>query len=242
MVFPSFSGRRANWAATKAAAPEEMPTSSPSFLASSRPVRMASSLLTSTTSSTMPASKVSGTNPAPMPCILCGPASPPFNTGVYITEGYNIQGSIGETITFRLYDHSSQSELDVVSNYSIVFQANQNIGNAVNPQYIDFYTMSSSYYMLITDESQLVEGRKYLIASGFDGTAMAVGGPLEGGTISEGVEITCANKKTNQSTPAVPAQGYVFQFTMGQYNDLWTLYDGVNMNFLVTDESGDLKT
>lgn len=166
---------------------------------------------------------------------------PPFNTGVYITEGYNIQGSAGETITFRLYDHSSQSELDVVSNYSIVFQANQNIGNAVNPQYIDFYTMSSSYYMLITDESQLVEGRKYLIASGFDGTAIAVGGPLEGGTISEGVEITCANKKTNQSTPAVPAQGYVFQFTMGQYNDLWTLYDGVNMNYLVTDESGDLK-
>lgn len=37
MFLPTFSGRRANFAAAATAAPEEMPTSSPSWAASSRP-------------------------------------------------------------------------------------------------------------------------------------------------------------------------------------------------------------
>lgn len=64
---PRFSGRRASWVAPNTAAPELMPTSSPYSAASCLPVRMASSLLTVSTSSTISALYVLGTKPAPMP-------------------------------------------------------------------------------------------------------------------------------------------------------------------------------
>ena len=51
MFFPAFSGRRANFAAAATAAPEEMPTSSPSWAASSRPASKASSSSMAMTSS-----------------------------------------------------------------------------------------------------------------------------------------------------------------------------------------------
>ena len=44
MFLPSFSGNCANWVAALTAAPEEIPTNRPSYFASSRPVRIASSL------------------------------------------------------------------------------------------------------------------------------------------------------------------------------------------------------
>ena len=52
IVFPSFSGSRASCRAAYTAAPEEMPTNKPSFCASSRDVRMASSPSTWMISST----------------------------------------------------------------------------------------------------------------------------------------------------------------------------------------------
>ena len=61
--------------------PDEMPASMPSSLASRRAVTPASSFLTRITSSIRSARSTSGTNPAPMPWILCGPGLPPERTG-----------------------------------------------------------------------------------------------------------------------------------------------------------------
>ena len=166
---------------------------------------------------------------------------PPFNTGVYITEGYNIQGLAGETITFRLYDHGTQSELDVMTAYSIPFVPNQNIGNAVSPQFIDFYTVTPHYYMLITDESQLVEGRRYLIADGYDGTVMAMSGYDEEEEMRFAVGMTCEHHKTNQAPAVVPAMGYVYQFTLGSLDEQWSIYDEANEAYLVADENGSME-
>src|SRR5208283_4551998 len=66
---PAFSGRRATCRAATTAAPDEMPTRSPSSLASRRARLTASSLPTVTTSSMRSSSYTPGTNPAPMPWI-----------------------------------------------------------------------------------------------------------------------------------------------------------------------------
>ena len=67
MVLPWFSGRFASSEAAHIAAPDEMPTRSPSDCESRRLVRMASSSLTQMTSSTMARLKVEGIKLAPMP-------------------------------------------------------------------------------------------------------------------------------------------------------------------------------
>lgn len=51
MTLPAFSGRLASCAAAKTAAPEEMPTKTPSLRASARPVANASSFCTGRISS-----------------------------------------------------------------------------------------------------------------------------------------------------------------------------------------------
>lgn len=58
-------------------APEEMPTSRPSSLASLLAFAMASSVLTVTVSSMTEVSRTSGRNPGPTPWILCLPGAPP---------------------------------------------------------------------------------------------------------------------------------------------------------------------
>lgn len=165
----------------------------------------------------------------------------PLNTGVYITEGYNIQGVENEIITFRLYDHNTASELNVKTAYTLPFVANQHIGSAEHPQYIDFYTPSSSDYILITDMSQLVAGRKYLITSGLDGTVKAVGGHQGVDAVRSAVEIGCANKKTHQIAAVVPLDESVFQFTLGSNDDQWSLYDKANSAYLGTDINGHMQ-
>lgn len=166
---------------------------------------------------------------------------PPFNTGVYITEGYNIQGYRGETLTFRLYDHATESELEVMTAYTLPFVPNQNVGDAVDPQYIDFYTVSSSYYTLVTDKSQLVDGRKYLVATGFEGSAMAMGCHNRTDHVRYALEIDFANKKTYQTPAVVPADGYVYQFTLGSLNDNWFIYDSANAAYIATNQSGFMR-
>mmetsp|Transcript_22974 Transcript_22974/g.31838 ORF Transcript_22974/g.31838 Transcript_22974/m.31838 type:complete len:206 (+) Transcript_22974:186-803(+) len=81
IVFPAFSSLWATAMAACTAAPDEMPTSRPSFWASSRAMTIASSLDTWTTSSIRAVSQLPGMNPAPMPWILCGPGAPPLSTG-----------------------------------------------------------------------------------------------------------------------------------------------------------------
>ena len=58
-------------------APEEMPTSKPSSLASLLAFTMASSVVTVTVSSMTEVSRTSGINPGPTPWILCLPGAPP---------------------------------------------------------------------------------------------------------------------------------------------------------------------
>ena len=77
---PLFSGRFAISKAAYAAAPEDMPTSKPSFNTNCLAVCMASSSFTLKISSTKSSFNTSGLNPAPMPWILCGPFWPPLRT------------------------------------------------------------------------------------------------------------------------------------------------------------------
>mmetsp|Transcript_6942 Transcript_6942/g.21996 ORF Transcript_6942/g.21996 Transcript_6942/m.21996 type:complete len:247 (-) Transcript_6942:327-1067(-) len=82
MFLPLFSGRAASCLAAHTDAPDEIPHMSPSRAASSRAVAIASSSETCITSSIIERSALPGTNPAPMPWILCGPwCLPPDNTG-----------------------------------------------------------------------------------------------------------------------------------------------------------------
>ena len=73
--------RPATSSAAWTAAPAEMPARIPSRCASARAVSSASSSSTVITSSITERSSTSGTKPAPIPWILCGPGSPPESTG-----------------------------------------------------------------------------------------------------------------------------------------------------------------
>lgn len=76
-----FSGRFASSIAPYSAAPEEIPTENPSFLASNFAVSKAFSFEDLNISSYISVFNVFGTNPAPIPCILCAPALPYESTG-----------------------------------------------------------------------------------------------------------------------------------------------------------------
>ena len=92
MFLPSFSERFASSIAAQTAAPEDMPTSTPSVLPMSLPTANASSLATGIISSYTLVSSTSGTKPAPMPCILCAPATPVDSTA-------EVAGSTATTFT-----------------------------------------------------------------------------------------------------------------------------------------------
>ena len=79
--FPQFSGLFAICNAANAAAPDEIPLINPSSRASLLAVSIASSLLTYIISFIKDKSQFLGTNPAPIPYILCGPGFPPDKTG-----------------------------------------------------------------------------------------------------------------------------------------------------------------
>ncbi len=76
-----FSLRLAIVVATEIAAPVEIPPGSPSSFASARAFSKASEFETLTISSMRSVLRMEGTNPAPIPWILCGPGSPPDKTG-----------------------------------------------------------------------------------------------------------------------------------------------------------------
>ena len=67
MVFPAFSGLRASSSAAWNDAPDEIPTSRPSFCANRREAAKASSFVTRTMLSTYSLRKFWGTKPAPIP-------------------------------------------------------------------------------------------------------------------------------------------------------------------------------
>lgn len=148
----------------------------------------------------------------------------------------NIQGQGGETLNF--YVRRDGVELDAVTDFTFVFEENGKLGTIANPYVIDFHTIESSYYMLITDESQLVAGRKYLIANGFEGTVKAMG--KQNASNRSAVEMDCANRKTYQ-TPAVnAAEDAVFQFTLGGSTGAWTWRDEAGNGYVVINDDGIL--
>ena len=163
----------------------------------------------------------------------------PFVSGLYITEGYNIQGYVGEIITFRLYDHSAGQELDYVTSYCIPFEQNLNIGNAQHPQYIDFFSSSSSYYTLVTDASQLVPGRSYLIGNGYENVAKFVGGQDVGEDERFAVDVTLANRKAYLEPAAnMTDLESVYQFELREVSGGFAIYDVVNQGYLNTSKKG----
>ena len=101
------------------------------------------------------------------------PSAAPTQLGggfIYSMKVYsNIQS--GETVTFRLYDHFAEEEMELTCGTSFVFVANNNMGNALMPYEVNFMSTPS-----------------------YDITLAA--NPTEGGTVSgagtylEGTEIT----------------------------------------------------
>lgn len=75
-----------------------------------------------------------------------------------------IQGNSGDPINF--YVRQADVELDVETTFSLVFTPNNIIGNTTNPIIVNFTTTSTSHdYLLVTDPSQLVDGRNYLFSA-----------------------------------------------------------------------------
>lgn len=74
-----------------------------------------------------------------------------------------IHGNAGDPINF--YVRQAGVELDAETNYSLVFVANNIIGNPVNPLVINFTSSAPHDYLLVTDPSQLVAGRDLLFST-----------------------------------------------------------------------------
>ncbi len=166
----------------------------------------------------------------------------PFIPGLYITEGYNIQGYLNEIITFRLYDRSEERELEYVTSYCIPFEQNLHIGGADNPKYIDFFSSSSSYYMLVTDASQLVAGRSYLISNGCGSSAMFAGGQNEEEDERYAVEVTVDNRKAYLEPAAnMTDLESAYQFEFREVSGGFAIYDVVNQGYLNTTKKGVIK-
>lgn len=166
----------------------------------------------------------------------------PFVPGLYISEGYNIQGYPNEIITFRLYDRSEERELEYVTSYCIPFEQNLHIGGADNPKYIDFFSSSSSYYMLVTDASQLVAGRSYLISNGYGSSAMFAGGQNEEEDERYAVEVTVDNRKAYLEPAAnMTDLESAYQFEFREVSGGFAIYDVVNQGYLNTTKKGVIK-
>jgi hypothetical protein len=71
----------ASFLAEATLAPVDIPTNIPVLAETSIAVSSASSSVTVIISSTLSPLYIPGINPAPIPCILCGEAVPPDNTG-----------------------------------------------------------------------------------------------------------------------------------------------------------------
>ena len=67
---------------------------------------------------------------------------PFFNGYAYQMQIYSNEVS-GDLITFRVYDHEAEAELDVTCLTEIVFVANQSFGNLRNPYEIEFVSAES---------------------------------------------------------------------------------------------------
>ena len=93
MPFPSFL---ATCIAANSAAPDDIPINTPSFLANSTAVFIASWSETAIISSTYSPLYIEGINPAPIPWILCAPGPLPART-------CDFSGSTATTFSFFIF-------------------------------------------------------------------------------------------------------------------------------------------
>lgn len=140
-----------------------------------------------------------------------------------------IHGNNGDNLSF--YVREGGVEMDLETDYSLVFSPNAIIGNPATPPVINFTSQMTHDYLLVTDASQLVAGRSYLIASGSDGTIAAMG--RQDGGKRTSVSVAVDQHKTNLM-PAGTASDTekVFAYTMGSGASGWTLFDAVNEGYL----------
>lgn len=68
----------------------------------------------------------------------------------------------GENLTFRLYDHQIEEEVQVICNTALPFAANSNYGTAIQPQHVELVTDPTPRYFITTSvnpaEGGTVEG------------------------------------------------------------------------------------
>ena len=103
-----------------------------------------------------------------------------------------IYGNSGDNITFRLYDHYTETESDLKSSESISFEVNATIGDVINPYVINFksteihtQTLSSGWNWYST----------YIINKGEEGLAN-----LEAAVGTNGIQIKNQTKFVNQAS------------------------------------------
>jgi hypothetical protein len=140
----------------------------------------------------------------------------------------NIQGEGGEPLSF--YVRRNGIELDAVTDFTYNFVVNGKLGTIPDPYVIDFQPTASSYYILITDESQLVSGRKYLIANGKESNVKAIGFFDDGQRGAS--DLTIGNRKVHTIPAYNNADENAFEFTLGGSVDAWTFYDEINRGYL----------
>ena len=103
-----------------------------------------------------------------------------------------IYGNSGDNITFRLYDHSTESESELTSSESISFEVNATIGDVVNPYTINFKSTEVHTQALLSGWNWY---STYIINEGAEGLAN-----LEAAVGTNGIQIKNQTKFVNQAS------------------------------------------
>ena len=103
-----------------------------------------------------------------------------------------IYGNSGDNITFRLYDHYTETESELTSNETISFEVNATIGDVVNPYAINF---KSTEVHTVALSSGWNWYSTYILNEGKEGLAN-----LEAAVGSNGIQIKNQTKFVNQAS------------------------------------------
>lgn len=167
-----------------------------------------------------------------------GIAVPKYEPVLNDTYWYlNVQGENSNSELLNFYARRDGVEIAAVTNYSIYFEIDGVVGHILHAQIIEFTSASDAYYTLITDNSQLVAGRKYLLANGYEGTVKALAGAES--SLREAVDITCSGRKA-YLTPGLNSEAR--ELVLGGTEGEWTLYDEHEEGYLTAGRGGALNT
>ena len=98
--------------------------------------------------------------------------------------------AIAIIVDLDFYVREGGVETDLQTNYSLVFSANGIIGNPAEPMVINFVSQQTHDYLMVTDASQLVAGRNYVVGCDNAGSFVAMG--MQNGGKRAIVDITVA--------------------------------------------------